>query len=113
MRKLPDGRYHCFLSHSHQHGADQVSVIKYKIERMIEGAQCFLDVESNRLISSGSLSQLPAIINDSTTLLIFRKSTANVLKNRVDSKTVINKQENRVAIKSGLVCVFPGGAVYA
>jgi hypothetical protein len=46
---------------------------------MIEGAQCFLDVESNRLISSGSLSQLPAIINDSTTLLIFRKSAANFL----------------------------------
>ena len=74
VKKLPAGQYHCFLSHSHKHGADQVSVIKYKLESMIEGAQCFLDVDSLRLIGSGSLSQLPAIINESTALLIFRKS---------------------------------------
>jgi hypothetical protein len=74
LKKLPAGQYHCFLSHSHKHGADQVSVIKNKLESMIEGAQCFLDVESLRLIGSGSLSQLPAIINESTALLIFRKS---------------------------------------
>ena len=74
VKKLPAGQYHCFLSHSHKHGADQVSVIKNKLESMIEGAQCFLDVESLRLIGSGSLSQLPAIINESTALLIFRKS---------------------------------------
>jgi hypothetical protein len=76
VKKLPAGQYHCFLSHSHNHGADQVASIKYKLEKMIEGCQCFLDVDSLRLIGSGSLSQLPAIIRDSVTLLIFRKSLA-------------------------------------
>jgi hypothetical protein len=78
VKKLPAGQYHCFLSHSHKHGADQVASIKYKLEKMIEGCQCFLDVDSLRLIGSGSLSQLPAIISDSVTLLIFRKSPAQL-----------------------------------
>ena len=71
LSKLPDGKYHVFLSHAQKYGADQVADIKNRLERMIEGCSCFLDVDALRLLGAGSLGQLPGIVRDTKVLLIF------------------------------------------
>ena len=44
VRRLPASHYHIFLSHSQEYGADQVSSIKYLLEKLVDNISCFLDV---------------------------------------------------------------------
>jgi hypothetical protein len=39
VERLPPGHYHCFLSHSQQHGQDQVAGIKQTLIRCIDGIE--------------------------------------------------------------------------
>jgi hypothetical protein len=39
FERVPPGHYHCFLSHSQQHGQDQVAGIKQTLIRCIDGIE--------------------------------------------------------------------------
>jgi hypothetical protein len=102
LPKLPHGQYHLFLSHAQKYGADQVAVIKYRLERVVQGAQFFLDVDTLRGTSQAgeiSLKNLPGIVKNSQALLIF-------LTDECFTQWVKNEIETAVTASTGIIPVL-------
>jgi hypothetical protein len=66
LQDMPDGHFHCFLSHSQKHGQDQVASIKQTLVRCIEGIQIFLDVDT-----LDNVQDLPQLVRRSQNIVLF------------------------------------------
>jgi hypothetical protein len=66
LQGVPDGHYHCFLSHSQKHGQDQVASLKQTLARCISGIQIFLDVDT-----LDNVQDLPALVRRSLNIVLF------------------------------------------
>jgi hypothetical protein len=98
LSKPPKGQYHLFLSHAHKHGADQVAIIKYQLEKMIPGVQIFLDVDSDRLRAGTIAANLHGIVKKARALLIY-------LTNEVFTSWVNAELRTSIKASTGMIAV--------
>jgi hypothetical protein len=66
LRRLEEGRFHLFLSHSQQHGQDQVKVISSELQKCVRDIHCFLDVDTLE-----EIADLEEHVHNSVCVLLF------------------------------------------
>jgi hypothetical protein len=98
LSKLEEGHYHIFLSHAHKHAADQVAIICYQLQQMIEGVTIFLDVDSLSAEKAGSLKNLPTLVRNSKVLLAFLTEDVFTFWVNVEIATAIKASNGTIAV---------------
>jgi hypothetical protein len=98
LSKLKEGHYHIFLSHAHKHAADQVAIICYQLQQMMEGISIFLDVDSLSSEKAGSLKNLPNLVRNSRALLVFLTEDVFTYWVNVEIATAIKASNGTMAV---------------